>query len=149
MDALVIGPAHGLTAAVARGLRRQGRRVLQALPADAADPQRIDWLLEEAGRPGVVVVVDDAPYALAHDLLHHTHADVVLVAEHRAAAPGAAPPSFAPWPIGRGLKVVMLGRAGRRWFTLGPKRTQSMSAERAAALVVRACPLPAAPALAA
>jgi hypothetical protein len=148
MDALVIGPAHGLTAAVARGLRRQGRRVLQALPADASDPDRIDWLLEEAGGPDVIVVVDDAPYATAHELLHQTHADVVLVAEHRAAAPGAASPSVAPWPIGRGLKVVMLGRAGRRWFTLGAKRTQSMSAERAAALVVRACRLPA-PALAA
>jgi hypothetical protein len=56
------------------------------------------------------------------------------LAEHRAAAPGAAPPSYAPWPIGRGFKVVMLGRAGRRWFTVGPKRTETMSAERAAAL---------------
>jgi hypothetical protein len=145
MDALIIGPASGLAAAVAGGLRRQGRSVLQALPADASDGERIEWLLDEAGRPGLVVVVDAAPYATTDEVLHRTQADVVLVAEHRAAAPGAAPPSYAPWPIGRGLKVVMLGRSGRRWFTLGPKRPETMSAERAAALVVRACspPVPA------
>jgi hypothetical protein len=148
MDALIIGPASQLAGAVARGLRRQGRSVLQALPADASDGERIEWLLDEAGRPGLVVVLDAAPYATTDEVLHRSHADVVLVAEHRAAAPGAAPPSYAPWPIGRGLKVVMLGRAGRRWFTVGPKRTETMSAERAAALVLRAGELPA-PALAA
>jgi hypothetical protein len=126
MDALIIGPASELAGAVAGGLRRQGRSVLQALPADASDGERIEWLLDEAGRPGLVVV---------------------LVAEHRAAAPGAAPPSYAPWPIGRGLRVVMLGRAGRRWFTVGSKRAETMSAQRAAAVVLRACRLPA-PALA-
>ena len=144
MDALVIGPPHQLTGAVARSLQRQGRSVLQAIPADAADGDRIDWLLDEAGRPGLIVSLAEPPYATAHALLGHTHADVVLVAEYRAPAAGAAPRSFAPWPIGRGLKVVRLGRAGRRWFTLGPKRAQTLSAERAAALVVRACSLPAA-----
>jgi hypothetical protein len=143
MDALIIGPASALAGAVAGGLRRQGRSVLQAIPADASDGERIEWLLDEAGRPGLVVVLDAAPYATADEVLHRTQAGVVLVAEHRAAAPGAAPPSYAPWPIGRGLKVVMLGRAGRRWFTLGSKRAETMGAERAAALVLRACELPA------
>jgi NAD(P)-dependent dehydrogenase (short-subunit alcohol dehydrogenase family) len=139
MDALIIGPASGLAGAIAGGLRRRGHSVLQALPADASDGERIEWLFDEAGRPGLVVVLDVAPYATTDEVLRRTHADVVLVAEHRAAAPGAAPPSYAPWPIGRGLKVVMLGRAGRRWFTVGSKRAEMMSAERAAALVVRAC----------
>jgi hypothetical protein len=143
MDALVIGRANELTAAVTRGLRRQGRLVLQALPADAAGAERIDWLLDEAGRPPLVVVFDELPYETVHALLGHSHADVVLVAEHRAGAAGAPATSPSPWPIGRGLKVVMLGRAGRRWFTLGPRRMETLSAERAAALVVRACPLPA------
>jgi hypothetical protein len=147
MDALVIGPPHGLAGAVARGLRRKGGSVLQAIPADASGHERIGWLLDEAGRPGLIVVFDAAPYATAHELLGHTHADVVLVAEHRAASAGVAPRSFAPWPIGRGLKVVTLGRAGRRWFTLHPRRTETLSAERAAALVLRACRL-VAPALA-
>jgi hypothetical protein len=96
MDALIIGPASELAGAVAGGLRRQGRSVLQALPADASDGERIEWLLDEAGRPGL---------------------------------------------------VVMLGRAGRRWFTVGSKRAETMSAQRAAAVVLRACRLPA-PALA-
>jgi hypothetical protein len=143
MDALVIGPAHDLAGAVARGLRRQGRSVLQAIPADADGHERLDWLLDEAGKPPLVVVFDDRPYATAHELLARTQADVVLVAEQRAGIAGAAPSSPAPWPIGRGLKVVTLGRAGRRWFTLGARRSHSLSAERAAALVVRACRLPA------
>jgi hypothetical protein len=145
MDALVIGTPHSLAGAVARGLRRQGRSTLQAIPADAAGPDRINWLLDEAGRPALIVVVDTPPYATAHELLGHTHADVVLVAEQRAAIAGlnAVPRSYAPWPIGRGLKVVALGRAGRRWFTLGARRAETLSAERAAAIVIRACRLPA------
>jgi hypothetical protein len=143
MDALVIGAVDDLTSAVTRGLERQGRSVLQALPADADGPDRIDWLLDEAGRPPLVVVFDDQPYATAHALLTHTRAEVVLVAQYRVGAAGAPHNSPSPWPIGRGLKVVMLGRAGRRWFTLGPRKMKTLSAERAAALVVRACRLPA------
>jgi hypothetical protein len=144
MDALVIGQPHSLACAVARGLRRQGRSTLQAIPADASGPDRIGWLLEEAGRPDLIVVIDTTPYATAHELLAHTHADVVLVAEQRAAMAGlsAVPRSYVPWPIGRGLKVVALGRAGRRWFRLGARRAETLSAERAAAIVLRACPLP-------
>ena len=143
MDALVIGSHDGLAGAVTSGLRRQGREVLQAIPADADGPERIEWLLDEAGRPPVIVVFDAAPYATSHQLLMRTHADIVLVAEQSVAAPGAPPRSPAPWPIGRGLKVVTLGRSGRRWFTLGGRRSHALSAERAAALVVRACRLPA------
>jgi hypothetical protein len=143
MDALVIGPVTDLANAVVRGLRRQGRSVLQAIPADVQSGERIDWLLDEASRPPLVVVFDIQPYTTAHELLGRTQADVVLVAEQRAGVAGAAPSSPAPWPIGRGLKVVTLGRAGRRWFTLGARRSQSLSAERAAALIVRACRLPA------
>jgi hypothetical protein len=143
MDALVIGPHNGLAGAVARGLRRQGRSVLQAIPADVDGPERLEWLLDEAGHPPLIVVFDGPPYALAHALLAHSPADVVLVAEQRAAIAGAAASSPAPWPIGRGLKVVTLGRAGRRWFALGARGSHTLSAERAAALVVRACRLPA------
>jgi hypothetical protein len=143
MDALVIGTASELTAAVTHGLRRQGRSVLQALPADADGPERIDWLLDEAGHPPLVVVFDDQPYRSAHALLAHTHAEVVLVAQYRVGSAGAPHNAPSPWPIGRGLKVVMLGRAGRRWFTLGPRRMKTLSAARAAALIVRACRLPA------
>jgi hypothetical protein len=143
MDALVIGPPTGLAAAVARALRRQGRSVLQAIPADVDGVERLEWLLDEAGHPSLIVVFDGPPYAIAHELLAHTPADVVLVAEQRTAVAGIAPSGAAPWPIGRGLKVVTLGRAGRRWFTLGARRSHSLSAERAAALVVRACRLPA------
>jgi hypothetical protein len=143
MDALVIGPPNGLAAAVARGLRRQGRSVLQAIPADVDGPERLDWLLAEAGQPPLIVVFDGAPFAIAHELLASTQADVVLVAEQRTAVAGMTPDAAAPWPIGRGLKVVTLGRAGRRWFTLGARRSHTLSAERAAALVVRACRLPA------
>jgi hypothetical protein len=141
MDALVIGQPHELAGAVARGLRRQGRSVLQAIAADVSGRDRIEWLLDEAGGPQLVVVFDGPPYATAHELLAHTRADIVLVAEHRAAVVGVAPRSFAPWPVGRGLKVVSLGRAGRRWFTVGPKRADTLSAERAAAVVLRACRL--------
>jgi len=143
MDALVIGPPDGLAAAVARGLRRQGRSVLQAIPADVDGAERVEWLLDEADRPPLIVVFDGPPYTIAHALLACTHGDVVLVAEQRTAVAGIAPSAALPWPIGRGLKVVTLGRAGRRWFTLGARRSQSLSAERAAALIVRACRLPA------
>ena len=143
MDALVIGPQNGLAGAVARGLRRQGRDVLQAIPADADGPERLGWLLEEAGHPPLIVVFDSQPYVIVHDLLTQTHADVVLVAEQPVARAGMAPRSPAPWPIGRGLKVVTLGRAGRRWFTLGGRQQPALGEERAAAVVVRACRLPA------
>ena len=140
MDALVIGPAAGLTAPVAGGLRRRGLSVLQAVPADVAGADRIDWLLDEAGRPGLIILFDSAPYATAHALLGHTRADIVLVVEHRAPVAGGEPArSYAPWPIGRGLKVVTLGRSGRRWFKLGAGRTETLSAERAAATVLRSC----------
>jgi hypothetical protein len=144
MDALVIGSPRGLAGAVADALRRRGRSALQAIPADVAGPERIDWLLDEAGRPPLVVVVDEPPYAIAHELLGQTSADVVLVAEHRApmAGPNAVPRTYAPLPMGRGLAVVTLGRTGRRWFSLGGRRTETLSADRAAALVLRACPLP-------
>ena len=62
MDALIIGPASELAGAVARGLRRQGRSVLEALPADASDGERTEWLLDDAGRP---VGADTAGVALA------------------------------------------------------------------------------------
>ena len=143
MDALVIGPLSGLATAVAGGLRRQGRSVLQAIPADVDGVERVEWLLDEAGHPPLIVVFDGPPYAIAHELLAVTNAEVVLVAEQRTAVAGMAPSGDAPWPIGRGLKVVTLGRAGRRWFTLGARRSQTLSAERAAAVVVRACRLPA------
>jgi hypothetical protein len=140
MEALVIGPAAGLTGPVADGLRRRGMSVLRAVPADVADAERIDWLLDEAGRPGLIILFDVAPYATAHALLGHTRADIVLVVEHRAAVAGAEPErSYAPWPIGRGLQVVTLGRAGRRWFRLGAGRKETLSAERAAADVLRSC----------
>jgi hypothetical protein len=140
MDALVIGPAAGLTGPVADRLRRRGMSVLRAVPADLAGADRIDWLLDEAGRPGLIILFDSAPYATAHELLGHTRADIVLVVEHRAPVAGAEPErSYAPWPIGRGLRVVTLGRAGRRWFRLGAGRKETLSAERAAADVLRSC----------
>jgi hypothetical protein len=146
MDALVIGPPRGLAGAVAHALRRAGRSTLQAIAADAVGPERIDWLLDEAGRPPLIVVVEPAPYATAHELLGQTHADVVLVAEHRAPIAGhsAVPRGYAPLPLGRGLAVVTLGRSGRRWFTLDGRRAETLSAERAAAIVLRACRLQAA-----
>jgi hypothetical protein len=140
MDALVIGPSAGLSGTVADGLRRRGLSVLQAVPADVAGAERIDWLLDEADRPGLIILFEAAPYVTAHELLGHTRADIVLVAEHGAPIAGAQPErSYAPWPIGRGLKVVTLGRAGRRWFRLGAGRTDTLSAERAAADVLRSC----------
>ena len=141
MDALVIGPAAGLADAVARGFRRRGRSVLQALPADAADRERAEWLLDEAGRPRQVIVVDRAPYELAHRLMGLTHAEIVLVAELRAAVArpgGAVGRSYVPREQ-PGLTVVTLGRAGRRWFELGTAGHGALSAERAAALVLRSC----------
>ena len=144
MDALVIGSSRELAGAVADALRRRGHSALQAIPADVAGPERTDWLLDEAGRPPLVVVVDEPPYATAHALLARTDAHVVLVAEHRApiAGSGAVPRSYAAQPLGRGLAVVTLGRTGRRWFRLGGRRNETLSADRAAALVLRACPLP-------
>jgi hypothetical protein len=141
MDALVIGPPRELTAAVTRLLRRSGRSVLQAIPADVEGAERVRWLLDETGRPPLVIVVDDAPYATVHELLPHTTAEVVLVAEQRAPSAHAARRGAIPRD-GDDLTVVPLGRSGRRWFTLGPGRRETLSAERAAALVVRACRTP-------
>ena len=141
MNALVIGRQHDLAAAVARGLRRQGQTVLQAIAADVASAEQTRWLLDEAGDPQLVVVFDDPPYGIVHALLAETQAEVVLVAEHRAALarPGAARArSYTPRD-GEGLSVVELGRAGRRWFRLGAGRTEPLGAERAAAEVLRSC----------
>jgi hypothetical protein len=140
MDALVIGPPHGLAGAVARALRREGRAVLQAIAADAADRARANWLLDEAGRPPLVVIVEGAPYATLHTLLTLTRTEIVLVAEHRVAAAGrGAAARSAPPRDAEGLTVVPLGRAGRRWFQLAARRREPMGAERAAAVVLRSC----------
>jgi hypothetical protein len=141
MDALVIGPPQGLAAALARALRRRGETVLQAIPADAGDGERAGWLLDEAGRPGLAIVVESAPYAVVHELIALTDAEIVLVAEQRAAAarPGAVARRSATPRDEPGLTVVPLGRAGRRWLALGPGRHEPMGAERAAALVLRSC----------
>ncbi len=141
MDALVIGPTGGLADALARGLRRRGMSVLRAIAADASDRERATWLLDEAGRPPLVMLVDEPPYATVHELLALTHAEVVLVAEQRAAVarPGALPARSLVPRDEPGLTVVRLGRAGRRWFAPGVRRSEPMSAERAAALVLRAC----------
>ena len=142
MDALVIGPPqHGLADAVARGLRRRGRTVLQAIPTDVADRERATWLLDEAGAPSQVFVVDQAPYATTHRLMGLTDAEIVLVAELRAAVArpgGVAGRSMVPRDE-PGLTVVTLGRAGRRWFGHGSGSRETLSAERAAALVLRSC----------
>src|SRR4051812_26018331 len=141
MDALVIGPAGGLADAVASVLRRQAGAVLQAIPADASDAARVTWLLDEAGDPGLVVVIDAPPYATAHELLPLTKAEVVLVAEQRTAVarPGApARRTYTPRSE-PGLTVVPLGRAGRRWFHLGGRRKEPLSAVRAASIVIRSC----------
>jgi len=141
MDALIIGPPHGLATAFARALRRQGLAALQAIPADAADRERAAWLLDEAGDPPLVVVVETAPYALAHELMALTRARILLVAEHRVASarPGVRPARTYTPRDADGLTVVPLGRAGHRWIPLRAGRQQPMSAERAAALVLRSC----------
>jgi len=141
MDALVIGEPHGLARAVVRGLRRQGRSVLQAIAADAADRERMTWLLDEAGGPGLIVVFDDAPYPIVHVLVGLTPAEIVLVVEQRAAVArpgGLRARSYTPRDAD-GLTVVTLGRAGRRWFRPGAGRTETLGAERAAADVLRSC----------
>jgi hypothetical protein len=141
MDALIVGSADGLADPIARSLRRRGMTALRALAVDASDRDRASWLLDEAGRPALVVVSESAPFAVAHVLLALTDAHIVLVAEQRAALAQAGAlrsrsllPRDAP-----GLTVVPLGRAGRRWFALAGRRQESMGAERAAALVLRAC----------
>jgi hypothetical protein len=141
MNALVIGRPHDLAGAVARGLRRRGRPVLQAIASDVASAERVRWLLAEAGDPELIVVFDDAPYGVVHALLPHTRAEILLVAEQRAALaqPSALRVrSFTPRD-GDGLTVVELGRAGRRWFRIGAGRTEPLGAERAAAEVLRSC----------
>jgi hypothetical protein len=141
MDTLIIGLPHGLAGAVARALRARGQAVLQAIPADVADAERANWLLDEAGRPPRVIVFETAPYTIVHDLLALTQAEIVLVAEQRAAA--ARPRAVTTRSImprdADGLTVVPLGRAGRRWFQLGHGRHEPMGAARAAALVLRSC----------
>ena len=141
MDALVIGPPRGLPSAIARGLRRRDLSVLQAIPTDAADSERATWLLDEAGRPPLIVVFDCAPFALVNQLLALTQAEIVLVAEQRAPAvrPTAVSVRANIPRDADGLTVVSLGRAGRRWFQLGPGRHEPMGPERAAALVLRSC----------
>jgi hypothetical protein len=140
MDALVIGSPHGLAGAVARALRDRGRSVLQAIPADVATPERARWLLAEAGDPAQIVVIEGAPYTTAHELLALTDADIVLVAERRAAAARAGAlngRALTPREM-PGLSVVPLGRAGRRWFaTTG--RHEPLGPARAAAHVLRSC----------
>jgi hypothetical protein len=136
MDALIIGPSGGLADALARRLARDGMTSLRAIAADAADPERAAWLLDEAGRPMLIVIVESAPHSVAHELLALSSAWIVLVAEQRAPAarPGAIR-SRALLPRDEpGLHVVPLGRAGRRWFAIGGA---PMSAERAAAHVLR------------
>jgi hypothetical protein len=138
MDALVIGSPRGLADAAAGTLRRRGLTVLRAIAADASDRERASWLLEEAGSPPLVVVVEGEPYEVVRELLPLTLAHVVLVAEDRGAVHGR--------PVGHrpllpreepGLTVVPLGRAGRRWFVGG--RRETMGAARAAAVVIKAC----------
>jgi hypothetical protein len=140
MDAIVIGPPAGIADAIAGGLRRRGRSALRAIAADAADGERATWLLDEAGQPPLVVIVESAPYAVTHELLALTGAHVVLVAEQRAAAarPGAPAPRAIVPRDQPGLTVVALGRSGRRWFQQTGRR-EPMGAERAAAAVLRAC----------
>jgi hypothetical protein len=139
MDALVIGSQGGLADAVVRALRHQALGVLQAIPADVADAARTRWLLDEAGNPSLVVVIDTPPYATAHELLAHTTAEIVLVAEQRAAIGhpgGVARRSYTPRDE-PGLTVVPFGRAGRRWFHLGARRQEPLTAARAASIVLR------------
>ena len=139
MDALVIGPPGGLADAVASALRKQAATVLQAIPADVSDAARTRWLLDEAGDPTLVVVIDSPPYAAVHQLLGQTGAAVVLGAEQRASVAGAAGlvrRSYTPRSE-PGLEVVQFGRAGRRWFHLGARRQEPLSAARAASILLR------------
>jgi hypothetical protein len=139
MDALVIGPAGGIADAVAGILRRRGMSALRAIAADVADGERATWLLDEAGDPPLVVVVESAPYESVLRLMGLTQADLLLVAEQRAASasPAARPVRSLPPRDELGLAVVPLARAGRRWFAPGARRHEPMSAERAAAFVLR------------
>jgi hypothetical protein len=141
MDALVIGQPDGLARVIAGALRRRGRDVLQAIPADVAGRERATWLLTEAGWPPLVLIVESAPFATVHELLAVTHAEIVLVAEQRTptARAGAVPARYWMPRDAPGLTVVPFGRAGRRWFVLGPGRHEPMGAERAAAVVLRSC----------
>lgn len=141
MDALIIGPGGGLADSVAHGLRRCGSSALRAIAADVGDRERATWMLDEAGRPELVIVFDQAPYAALHELLPLTSAHIVLVAEQRAAAarPRALPARSLLPREEPGLTVVRLGRAGRRWFVPGSGRHEPLGPERAAALVLRAC----------
>jgi hypothetical protein len=139
MDALIIGPSGGVADAVARRLARDGMTSLRAIAADAAGPERAAWLLDEAGRPPLIVIVERAPYPVAHELLALSSAWIVLVAEQRAPAarPGALRSRSLLPRDQAGLVVVPLGRAGRRWFAIdGARSHEPMGAERAAAHVL-------------
>jgi hypothetical protein len=144
MDALVIGKPGGLTTAVVRAMRRRWMGVLQATPADADGPERVDFLLAEAGEPPLVVVFDTAPYEVARELVGR--AAVVVVDERRVAAavPGTVHErTYAQRALfgrtgGRPLSVVTMSRAGGRWLE-GSGRHGTVGPERAAAAVLRAC----------
>ena len=144
MDALVIGKPGGLTTAVVRAMRRRWMDVLQATPADADDPERVNFLLDEAGEPPLVVVFDTAPYPVARELVGR--AAVVVVDERRVAAavPGAvherahAQRALFGRTGGRPLTVMTMSRAGGRWLE-GGGRHGAVGPERAAAAVLRAC----------
>jgi len=144
MDALVIGKPGGLATAVVRAMRRRWMDVLQATPADADGAERVDFLLEEAGEPPLVVVFDCAPYPIARGLAGR--AAVVVVDERRVAAavPSAvherahAQRSLYGRTGGRPLDVVTMSRAGGRWIE-GRGRHGAVGPERAAAAVLRAC----------
>jgi len=140
MDALIVGSQDGLADALAGGLRRRGMTALRAIAADARDRERAEWLLDEGGRPPLVIVLESAPFPVAQQLLTLTDAHVVVVAEQRApAARAGAPRSRSLLPRDEsGLTVEPIGRAGRRWFALSG-RPDAMGAERAAAVVLRAC----------
>jgi hypothetical protein len=136
MDALIIGPSGGIADAIARRLARDGITSLRAIASDAADTERASWLLDEAGRPMLIVIVERAPHPVAHELLALSSALIVLVAEQRAPAarPGAIRSRSLLPRDQPGLAVVPLGRAGRRWF---PPGGAPMSAERTAAHVLK------------
>jgi hypothetical protein len=149
MDALVIGAPGGLADAITRSLRRAGEDVLQATPADAADPARAAWLLAEARSPARIFVVEAPPFAVARGLLPLCRgAQLVLVAEQRVAvarAGAARARSAAQRALrrealagGLGFACVPLGRAGRRWVVLGGAG-EALGADRAAALALRSC----------
>ncbi len=71
MDALIIGPPDALADAIARSLRRSGMTALRALAADARDHERATWLLDEAGHPPLVVVLESSSRAYVRFFFSH------------------------------------------------------------------------------